>query len=845
MMRFKIIPAFLLLTLLLIISARVNAQTVAYFKKAAGQEVLAAKELQRYLYLRTGKMPILIQLHNNSPLPANSILVASLGNISNTAAAKKASLPAALGEQEYCLKSTISNQLLIIGGSRVAALYGAYKFLESTGIGFALDGDIIPDEQLSAIRISGFNKTYKPAFDLRGIQPFHDFPEGPDWWNADDYKAIITQLPKLGMNFIGFHNYPEKVIKNVIKSFAEPLVWIGTKDQFNADGTVKSAHPVSHANTRDSNFWGRSPEKTSDFLFGSSQLFEDDYFGADYMKNISPWPHTTPENISLFNKTGQVLNTSFTLARRLGVKTCIGTETPLTIPVELKEYLQSEGKDPETMRQDIYEAMFSRIKATHPLDYYWLWTPEEWKRGKQKDEDVENTRKDMLTAIAAAKNVNAPFTLATCGWALGPSRDRAEFDKFLPKNMPMSVINRNVGNEPVEPGFNNIQGRPKWQISWLEDDGAMVSPQLWVGRVRKDAADAYKYGCTGLMGIHWRTKILAPAFMALARAGWEANLYNKPLAANMRDYPVGNIYLDWAKVEFGTKAAEKAAAIFTGLDGYKTGQNNSDARFFRTSHWINGPGAISTNPKPWAGVEKEFAFIADFEQLKPLISGAGNMERYQYWLNTFYYAKAQGHINCLLGEIEQKAKQLEAGPGSEQKKQLANSIILLRNQAAEEWDKMETSLLQTVSTTGEMGTIANMEQHNMDSLKLLNKNDNLISAALGKPAPALNLSWTYKGSPRIIATTKRTLLNKGEDLDMKIRVLSADELQSTSVYWKPLGAKAFRKQPLMHINRGVYNVYLPATAFADKDFEYYVEVQSKSAKLRYPAGHADQTVVVW
>ena len=53
------------------------------------------------------------------------------------------------------------------------------------------------------------DETGKPLFDLRGIQPFHDFPEGPDWWNRDDYKAILGQLPKLGMNFFGLHTYPE------------------------------------------------------------------------------------------------------------------------------------------------------------------------------------------------------------------------------------------------------------------------------------------------------------------------------------------------------------------------------------------------------------------------------------------------------------------------------------------------------------------------------------------------------------------------------------------------------------------------------------------------------------
>ena len=54
----------------------------------------------------------------------------------------------------------------------------------------------------------------------------------------------------------------------------------------------------------------------------------------------------------------------------------------------------------------------------------------------------------------------------------------------------MSCIHRNVGFAPVEPGFARIEGRPKWTIPWLEDDPAMIQPQLWVGRMRRDAADA-------------------------------------------------------------------------------------------------------------------------------------------------------------------------------------------------------------------------------------------------------------------------------------------------------------------------------------------------------------------
>ena len=39
--------------------------------------------------------------------------------------------------------------------------------------------------------------------------------------------------------------------------------------------------------------------------------------------------------------------------------------------------------------------------------------------------------------------------------------------------------------------------------------------------MRKDAADALNYGCTGLLGIHWRTRILGPNVSALAQAAWD------------------------------------------------------------------------------------------------------------------------------------------------------------------------------------------------------------------------------------------------------------------------------------------------------------------------------------
>ena len=171
--------------------------------------------------------------------------------------------------------------------------------------------------------------------------------------------------------------------------------------------------------------------------------------------------------------------------------------------------------------QELYAGIFRRAAQAYPLDYFWFWTPEGWTWSGTKDEDVRATTNDLFAAIAAHKQVQPPFALATCGWVLGPQQDRALFDKVLPKDIAVSCINREVGKTPVEPGFAQVHGRSKWAIPWMEDDPALTSPQLWVGRMRRDAADALRYGCDGLLGIHWRTRVLAPNVAALAHAAWD------------------------------------------------------------------------------------------------------------------------------------------------------------------------------------------------------------------------------------------------------------------------------------------------------------------------------------
>jgi hypothetical protein len=534
--RFLMLALFLVLlssiSCLINRGAKTNVSTIMIVSpsNASKVECLAAQEVRRYLYLRTGKLLPIVHSDKNLPSSASLIVVGQKDCPAVKGITEKetelASMASSLESQQYLIKTVNFGNLkalLITGGDSKETLYGAYRFAEHLGVRFYLHGDTIPDERI-ALKIPDLDEKGKPLFNMRGIQPFHDFPEGPDWWNTDDYKAVIAQLPKLRMNFFGLHTYPQGGVG------PEPTVWIGLPGDLNEDGTVKFSYPSRHFTTANiTGAWGYKPAKTSDYTFGTAQLYERDDYGADYMRGINPWTKLSPEKSNeLFNRMGETLKEAFAYAHALGVKTCVGTETPLIIPDAVKEHIKSMGKNPSDpdVVQELYEGVFSRIAKAYTLDYYWFWTPEGWTWGNPKDEDIEATLADFRAAVAAAKQVNAPFTLATCGWVLGPPKDRAMFDNLLPKQMPMSCINRNVGFAPVEPGFTDINDRPQWAIPWLEDDPGLTIPQLWAGRMRRDAADALAYGCTGLMGIHWRTRILGPNISALAHAAWNQKGWN-------------------------------------------------------------------------------------------------------------------------------------------------------------------------------------------------------------------------------------------------------------------------------------------------------------------------------
>ncbi|MBU6399705.1 MAG: hypothetical protein KGS61_05255 [Verrucomicrobia bacterium] len=985
--------------------------------EATPLETLAAREVRRYVFLRTGLLPVIRTASGALPVARTVIVVSANGRALLGALPADPGLAGALvslAPQGYALKTVERGRrrfVLLVGGDPVGTLYAAYRFAERLEMRFYLHGDLIPErsavtaplpfdhaDRLARGRgaspadgagwLPWLDEERHPLFALRGIQPFHDFPEGPDWWNVDDYQAIIAQLPKLGMNFVGLHTYPEG------RPNAEPTVWIGLAEDANSDGTVKNSYPASYQNTRRGN-WGYAAKRTGAFSYGAAALFERDDFGADVMGSACPEPATPEACNGVFERTGTMLRSAFQFARQLGVKTCVGTETPLVVPAAVARRLKADGKDPAdpAIIQQLYEGIFRRAAQAYPLDYYWLWTPEGWTWEGVKEEQIRATTNDLFAAITAARRVAVPFQLATCGWVLGPQQDRALFDKILPPEVAVSCINREVGRTPVDKGFAEVHGRGKWAIPWLEDDPGLTSPQLWVGRMRRDAADARRFGCDGLMGIHWRTRVLAPNVSALAQAAWDQSAWDQPtsqpaaparvagpvggqcadfsthpiagtteapiyqtvrynLAAyhlpasngpcrvtlkfcephyaeagrrvfdvqlqgrmviehldifakvgqnraldyTFAEVPVTNgwldlefvprvefpsiagivvegvgftrkincggpavgdyaadwpgsvsptqtypptvdFYADWARHQFGAAIGSRAAAIFEKVDG----------KLPRPSDWVDGPGGIRPNPLPWSEVRAGYDFVDDFAALGPEVRGAGNRERFDYWLATFRYLRGIGEVNCIWAKFNQALTQVKAEPDATARQRLAARLALpLRRELVRAVGVVFQNLFATVSTTGELGTVANWQQHLLPAL--LEKPGADLAALIEQPLPAeAQPPGIYQGPTRIIVPTVRSVVRAGELLSLKVIILSEQPPRAAWLSARRMGRGRFVKTRLNHVARGVYAVTIPRFYDDADGIEYYIEARPAAGRPVYfpaTAPRLNQTVVV-
>lgn len=799
---------------------------------ASELEALAANEVRRYIYLRTGKV-----LEVRRGATSGDCII-----VTRKERAFSGELGQDLGPQQFLLKTNTADGTTtwtIVGGDDVGTLYGAYRFAEKLGVQFSLDEDVIPDAPLAG-DWPEINETGKPRFALRGLQPFHDFSVGPDWWNLHDYQSVLSQMAKLRMNFIGFHTYPSWNRD----AGPEANVWIGLPEDVDAQGNVRFGYEAGVVTTRRG--WAVTPFPTSQYASGAGLLFEADDYGPDFMLDCLDWPRTGDAGAAMFNRYGDLQQAAFGQARRLGIKTCVGTELPLGVPKALASRLEAKGMKPDdpAVIGRLYEGTFLRLMRKMPVDYFWFWAPEIW-LGRQPGcrgwemTTTANTERDLGLAEAAAKSVQAPFGFATSGWRLGTREDPLWMDRRTPKSWAASSINTGLGCDPVEKSYSAMPGRPKWVIGWAEDDGTAGAHcctcwdlQLWVERMFDNSSDAFRYGCEGMMAIHWRTAAVAPNFTALAQAGWDFDKTGNLYAPSGNKMPAMDFFwVDWGRGLFGGEAGAEAGRLIQRFDGGHLAINAL----------VNG-GANTTD----ANITAFFAPVQSMESLRPRIQGAGNRERFDYWFSQIRATQIRVRTWVLAARLAAKMDELNKIPEPDKKQDFVRKEILPRRlEISRGYEELIATIVNCAKSPGEIGVISSIESGMRG--RIVSPHDAAIEKILGAPLPAeAAISTAYRGAPRIFVSAKCSQMKAGEAQEIRAFVLAMPKCIGVTLHYRALGEGAFKQVTATHRARQAYRVALPAQDKGTQ--EYYLEaVLDGGLKVHWPqtAPALNQTVVAW
>ena len=795
--QFKVLPS-VLIACIVFSASQLHALNVVHPSDASIIEKQAAKEVRRYIFLRTGTAPVVKTADNYAGLPAGDVIVvaANARPIITELKAEygNADAPSSDNRMGYIIKSISKddrNVLVITGADTTTTLTAAYRFAELIGCHFNLAGDVIPDAQLPyPPTVDGFDEKSQPWFELRGCIPFHNFTAGPDLWNTADYKSFITQQAKMGLNFFGLHYYNKSGFPGSQEG-PEPQLWIGHKEDVNADGTVKpeAAYKSYWASSfrkgetvwdgEERPIWGAHPVSVSTFTNGTDKLFAHDYFASEAIGSKEP---TTPEEMAAnFNNVGILLNAAFTHARQLGVKTALGTETPMGVTGKLdsepnarnlldKEEVDQEereeeepipliftcppevqarmrdvhgyglpterGKVNEAFAKALYEGMFTKIKRTHPLDYFWLWTMECWTYNgpPPSRERIEAVADDYRYCNEVMTAMGAPFKMATFGWTVGSNgagygNGPIEFHDDLPIDVPFGCLSDAAGG--LKPVID--AGRDAWSSIWYEEDWGLLQPQGRVMGIFSDTGAALKAGgVQAFLAKHWRVNSVAHASAAHAQLSWDNRVsVSDPMPSitdgiskyptfNQWDTPIAEqptkfvdwtttFFQCWAEDNFGPERSREIGALLAmanRLGESKPTRLGVKGAFPKTSKglpsalvelWAEDGDPVSESDPKWIDAMHVYT---EFCKYKDDIVGTGNQDRYMYWYHFFQSQIELGKLGMLRAAY--------ADPDHRRPETKAQII--------ETWGKVMSHELQRIRNESELAVIAQMQQSTWDAI---------------------------------------------------------------------------------------------------------------------------------
>jgi hypothetical protein len=777
---------------------------------AGFQETWACRELARGLrHLGVARDPVLASL--GAGQPPGDALVFTLRIEPDASRHPEAS------EVAHEATAGKGTRVRITGVSPQALLYAVFGFLERQGAFFGLDGEVFPLDPAAGLILppQGTPWLDQPRFAVRGLVPWPDFLNCITVFNREDYRAYLEAMVRMRFNTLGIHVY------SGLNQWAESFL------SFEYGGV---GH-LAFTDTTGTHRWGYLPERTSRFGMGSADLYDAEVFGAEATTAARSTWEAQERAQALWAE-------AFRYAQQLGIRTGVGFE-PYMIPDEIFRAVPPEARsqpsdpkipqpriDPESVAaRDILEARLGRLLEAYPdVDHVWLWEDEGMSWASQQTK-VPLSVTAFLQAHQFLKRHAPKKRLVVSGWG-GASRHFPDFHKRLPDDVIFSSLSDSLGWDPVSEEYGRLDRRERWPVLWIEDDPAMWLPQFHVHRFAADIDRAESFGCQGLLGIHWRHRIVDTTAGFQARASWDRRL--KPAA----------LFDAHARANVRAARAEGLARVLTDAD--------RDRRILCTATGEVKDGHQQTHEYSgdydeafqfWNGYEPSAEVSASQKEVASALAGLvaaasspAERERIEYLAGhvAFLVPYAESwSLAWRLHQVLQKALEVKRkGDTPSARTLVARDGVPLWLNLAPRVREAILSFQSVVATRNDLGTLASM--HNKYERLALVRLRASMKEFLGDLPPETEALFEAvrrpdpKAAPRVFLPTRPTVLVKGERVRVLAIVAGGERVTRVVLFTRANPGATWAEAAMKLRGRRTYEVELAAANAAPPFLDYYV-----------------------
>jgi len=802
-----------------------NRRVWIFTDPAAGfQERLAARELARGLR-NLGGPPEPIQAAIQEEQPGIADLVFTLttqrDSFSHPEAYEIAPLSPSPAEKGIRFRLT--------GATPQAVLYAVFDFLERQGAFFGLDGEVYPLEPVRELNLPREWEAWsaEPRFSVRGLVPWPDFLNCVTVFNREDWRAYLESMLRMRFNTLGVHVY------------SGTNQWTESFLSFEYAG----AGHLAYTDTSATNRWGSLPERTSRYGMGAGDFYDGEVFGSEATTQAR-------NSFEAEELARQLWAEAFRYARDLGIRTGVGFE-PYQVPDEIfratppeAHYVPKDPKlpgpriDPESIAaRDILEARLARLLEAYPtVDYVWLWEDEGMSWASQ-NANIPLSVAPFQQACEFLKRHAPEKRLVVAGWG-GVVRHFAHFHKSLPGDVIFSSLNDNLGWDPVSEEYARLEGRERWPIPWLEDDPAMWLPQFHVHRFVEDMDRAEKFGCQGLLGIHWRHRIMDTNAGFQSRHSWDKELtptryFQTFAAAHAREPRATQL----ARILDETDRDRLILCSFTGEI------KNGHHQIHEYSGDYDEAFQFWNGYEPAENVKKSQAEVAF--QLRSLVRAAdtpAEAARLNYLARHVEFLVPYSESWSLAFHLHQKLQQAlqlkKQGKAEEARKLVLAEGVPLWLKLAPLVREALLDFQEIVSTRNDLGTLASL--HNKYERLALYRLRASMKEFLGELPPETEKLFEMvrrvdsAAAPRVFIPTRPTLLRRGERVRIFAVAPGFESVEQVALFTRFSSSERWTASTMKNAGRRTFVADLSAPEGTATSIEYFVEAQFGRTRASAP-----------